>query len=133
MMRQEKIQLIRNALVKKMGELCSRANNTICKMKNADDRYPDPFDEATVESIKFVEFACRDRERELILDIKEMIMRIDSGLFGICDHCGRVIHINRLLAEPMSKLCVVCQKEREMHKKRKSAPLAVRDISYHYV
>lgn len=132
-MRQKKIQLIRNALVKKMGELCLRANNTISKMKNADDRYPDPFDEATIESIKFVEYACRARERDLILDIKEMIMRIDSGLFGICDHCGRVIHINRLLAEPMSKLCVACQKERETNKKQKNAPLAVSDISCHYV
>lgn len=132
-MRQEKIQFIRNALVKKMEALWSSADNTISKMKHDDGKFPDPFDEATVETIKFVELACRDRERELMLDIKETIMRIDRGLFGICDHCGRVIHEKRLFIEPMSKLCVECQEEREINNRHKSRRLSVREISYNHV
>jgi DnaK suppressor protein len=77
-MRQEKIQFIRNALVKKMEELWSSADNTISKMKNTEGKFADPFDQAAIETNKFVELACRDRERELILDIKETIMRIDG-------------------------------------------------------
>ena len=132
-MRQEKIQFIRNALVKKMEELWSSADNTISKMKNTEGKFADPFDQAAIETNKFVELACRDRERELILDIKETIMRIDRGLFGICDHCGRVIHEKRLLIEPMSKLCVECQQKREIYSKQKSRRLAVRSISYNHV
>jgi len=132
-MRQEKIQFIRNALVKKMEELWSSADNTISKMKNTEGKFADPFDQAAIETNKFVELACRDRERELILDIKETIMRIDRGLFGICDHCGRVIHKKRLLIEPMSKLCVECQQKREIYSKQKSRRLAVRSISYNHV
>jgi DnaK suppressor protein len=132
-MRQEKIQFIRNALVKKMEELWSSADNTISKMKNTEGKFADPFDQAAIETNKFVELACRDRERELILDIKETIMRIDRGLFGICDHCGRVIHEKRLLIEPMSKLCVECQEEREIYNKQKSRRLAARSISYNHV
>jgi DnaK suppressor protein len=132
-MRQEKIQFIRNALVKKMEELWSSADNTISKMKNTEGKFADPFDQAAIETNKFVELACRDRERELILDIKETIMRIDRGLFGICDHCGRVIHEKRLFIEPMSKLCVECQQENEIYKKQKNRRLALRSISYHHV
>ncbi|MGP8152725.1 MAG: TraR/DksA family transcriptional regulator [Smithella sp.] len=132
-MKQEKIQFIRNALVKKMEELWSSADNTISKMKNGDGKFADPFDQAAIETNKFVELTCRDRERELILDIKETIMRIDRGLFGICDHCGRVIREKRLLIEPMSKLCVECQEKCEINNKQKSRRLAVRGISYNHV
>jgi DnaK suppressor protein len=132
-MRQAKIQFIRNALVQKMEELWSSANNTISKMKNADGKFADPFDQAAIESNKYVELACRDRERELILNIKETIMRIDRGLFGVCDHCGRVIHEKRLLLEPMSRLCMECQEKREMNHKRSSSRSAIRRISYNHV
>jgi DnaK suppressor protein len=132
-MRQAKIQFIRNALVQKMEELWSSANNTISKMKNADGKFADPFDQAAIESNKYVELACRDRERGLILNIKETIMRIDRGLFGVCDHCGRVIHEKRLLLEPMSRLCMACQEKREMNHKRSSSRSAIRRISYNHV
>ncbi len=132
-MRQKKIQYIRNVLVKKMAALWSSADNTISKMKNAEGNFADPFDLAAVETNKSVELACRERERELMIDIKETIMRIDSGLFGICDHCGRVIHEKRLLAEPMSKLCVECQEECEMIGKRKNRRPFIRSISYNHV
>ncbi|KAF0158693.1 MAG: DnaK suppressor protein [Syntrophaceae bacterium] len=133
MVRQQKIESIRNKLVRKMEELWSNAGHTLSKMKNDDGRFADPFDQAAIESNKYVELACRDRERELMLDIKETILRIDRGLYGICDHCGRVIHEKRLLIEPMSKLCMECQKEKERNHKRKNRQWAMKDISYNHV
>jgi len=88
-MKQEKIQSVRYNLVQKLEDLFSIAENSLSNMKNADGKFADPFDQAAIETNKFVELACRDRDRQLMLDIKETIMRIDRGLFGICDHCGR--------------------------------------------
>lgn len=133
MVRQQKIESIRNTLVRKMEELWSNAGHTLSKMKNDDGRFADPFDQAAIESNKYVELACRDRERELMLDIKETILRIDRGLYGICDHCGRVIHEKRLLIEPMSKLCMECQEEKERNHKRKNRQWAMKGISYNHV
>ncbi|MFA5285122.1 MAG: TraR/DksA family transcriptional regulator [Smithellaceae bacterium] len=132
-MKREKIQLIRNTLVKRMEELWSNANNTISKMKNGEGSYADPFDQAATDTNKFVELACRDRERELMLNIKETIMRIDRGLFGICDHCGRTIDEKRLHIEPMSRLCTECQEEKEIYHKRKNRQWAGSGISYNHV
>jgi DnaK suppressor protein len=132
-MGRERNQSIRDALVKKMEELWSNADNTISKMKNAEGSYADPFDQAAVESNKFVELACRDRERELMLDIKETIIRIDRGLFGICDHCGRTIHEKRLRIEPMSRLCTECQEEKEVNHKRKNRQWGMKGISCNHV
>ena len=133
MVRKEQIQSIRNALVQKMEKLRSNANNTISKMKDAEGNYADPFDQAATDSNKYVELACRDRERELMLDIKEAIMRIDNKLFGICDHCGRTIHEKRLRFEPMSRLCMECKEEEEINHKRRNRQWPMKGIYYNHV
>lgn len=132
-MKQENIQLIRHSLVKKMEELWFNADSTIAKMKNAEGRYADPFDQAATEANKFVELACRDRERKLILDIKETIKRIDKGSFGLCDHCGQTIHEKRLHLEPMSRLCRECQEEKEISLQRRNRQWSMRGMSYNHV
>ena len=130
-MKKDKMAQIRNFLVEKMEALRKSADHTILKLKKSDDKFADPFDQAAVESSKEVELNCRDKEWHLLLDIKETIMRIDHGLFGICDHCGRPISQKRLMAAPMSKLCVMCQEEIEsQHNKQKHRRQYVDRISY---
>jgi DnaK suppressor protein len=130
-MKKDKMVHIRNLLVNKMEDLRASAKDTISKLKISENKFADPFDQAAVEVSKDVELNCRDKEWHLLLDIKETIMRIDSGLFGICDHCGRPISQKRLMAAPMSKLCVVCQEEIESrHNRQKHKRQYVGRISY---
>jgi len=131
-MRQEKIQHIRYALVQEMEKLLSIADNTISKLKNADGQFADPFDQAALETNKFVELACRDRERQLILDIKATILLIDRGLFGICDHCGTVISEKRLVLAPLSRMCMPCQEIMEVGSKQKGMRLSMQRIAYNH-
>ena len=131
-MKQEKIQSVRYNLVQKLEDLFSITENSLSNMKNADGKFADPFDQAAIEMNKFVELACRDRDRQLMLDIKETIMRIDRGLFGICDHCGRAISEKRLLLAPMSKACMPCQKIMETRTKQKRGRLRMQGISYNH-
>ena len=133
-MNKDKTAYIRNFLVQKMEDLRKSADHTILKLKINNDKYADTFDQAAVESGKDIELNCLDKEWHLILDIKETIMRIDHGLFGICDHCGRPISQKRLMAAPMSKLCVMCQEEIEsqQNKQKYRRPYAGR-ISYSHV
>ncbi|PIP03329.1 MAG: hypothetical protein COX55_00995, partial [Zetaproteobacteria bacterium CG23_combo_of_CG06-09_8_20_14_all_54_7] len=125
---------IRNYLVQKMEALRTSANDTIIKLKISDDRFADPFDQAAVEASKDVEINCRNKEWHVLLDIKETILRIDHGLFGICDHCGCQISQKRLNAAPMSKLCLICQEEIESrHNKQKHRLQYAGRISYSHV
>ena len=112
-MNKDKIVCIRNFLVRKMEDLLSSADHTIKKLKITDDKFADPFDQAAIEASKNIELNCRSKEWNLLLDIKETILRIDHGLYGICDHCGRQISQKRLRAAPMSKLCIECQEKME--------------------
>jgi DnaK suppressor protein len=132
-MNNDKIAYIRQFLIQRMEDLRMSADHTILKLKKSDDKFADPFDQAAVEASKAVELNCRDKEWHLLLDIKETILRIDRGLFGICDHCGRPISQKRLMAAPMSKLCVVCQEEIEsqQNKSKRRRQYAGR-ISYNH-
>jgi len=112
-MDRDKTAYFRRFLVKKMQTLLTTADNTIHKLKITDGKFADPLDQAAAEESKSIELNCRSQEWHLLLDIKETILRIDSGLFGICDHCGRPISQKRLRVAPMSKLCVDCQKKTE--------------------
>lgn len=121
---------VRNFLVGKIQELLASADNTIQKLKVTDCKLADPCDRAAVEASKDVELNCRSKEWNLILDIKETILRIDHGLYGICDHCGRTISQKRLRVAPMSKLCIDCQEKIEIKQKtRRKRPNTTR-ISY---
>jgi DnaK suppressor protein len=132
-MNNNKIEYIRNYLVQKMEALCNAADHTKLNLKKSDDKFPDLFDQAAVESSKAVELECRDKEWHLLLDIKETILRIDCGLFGICDHCGQRISQKRLIAAPMSKLCVICQETIEArHIKSKQKRRYAGGISYNH-
>ncbi|KUG22731.1 c4-type zinc finger protein, dksa/trar family [hydrocarbon metagenome] len=113
-MNKNKISCIRNILVKRMTELIESSDNTIKKLKITDEKFADPFDQAAFETSKNVDLNCRIKNWNLLLDIKETILRIDRGLFGICDHCGRRISQKRLKVEPMTKLCIECKKKIEI-------------------
>ena len=132
-MNKDKAVYIRQSLVQKMEELRTSADQTILELKKNDDKFADPFDLAAVETSNAIELNCRGKEWHLLLDIKETILRIDRGLFGICDHCGRPISQKRLMAAPMSKLCVICQEEIEsQHNKSKRRRQYVGRMSYNH-
>jgi len=122
---------VRNMLIGKMRDLLTSADHTIQKLKINENKLADPCDRAAAETIKDVELNCRSKEWYLLLDIKETILRIDHGLYGICDHCGRPISPKRLRVAPMSKLCVDCQKKNETKQKMRRGRSGNDGFSYH--
>jgi DnaK suppressor protein len=78
-----------------------------------DGDFPDPTDRASLESDRNFLLRIKDRERKLIQKVKEALDRIDNGTFGICESCGRPISEKRLMARPVTTLCIECKTERE--------------------
>ena len=82
-------------------------------MTVASERQTDPNDQASMEVERNYELRIRDRERRLILKMKEAIQRIDNGTFGICDDCGEEISEKRLMARPVTTQCIDCKTKEE--------------------
>ena len=75
--------------------------------------FPDPTDQATMETDRNFELKIKDRERKLIKKIDQALERIANGEFGICESCGGEIHPKRLQARPVTTLCIECKNIQE--------------------
>jgi RNA polymerase-binding protein DksA len=53
------------------------------------------------------------RDVESLARIKEALLRIDNGTFGLCEECEEPIPEKRLLALPDCKACISCAEEQE--------------------
>ncbi|MBP7830276.1 MAG: TraR/DksA C4-type zinc finger protein [Kiritimatiellae bacterium] len=52
-------------------------------------------------------------EQDALYEIDEALQRIETGLYGSCDSCGKPIEKARLKALPFAKMCVHCKSESE--------------------
>jgi DnaK suppressor protein len=117
--KQEKMKAYKLMLTQKINELLSEAGKTVNEMTNGKENYPDPNDRASLESDRNFELRIRDRERKLIMKMQEAIKRIDDGVFGICEVCGGPISEKRLIARPVTTLCIECKTKQEKMEKLK--------------
>src|SRR3989338_9667471 len=83
--------------------------------------FPDMGDQATAETDRNFMLRLRDRERKLLKKIEDAIERIDGCTFGICDDCGENIDIRRLVARPVTTLCIECKTQQEEEEKLREA------------
>ena len=116
----EKVEFFRHILAGKINDLLGEAGKTVSEMTNGTkENYPDPNDRASLESDRNFELRIRDRERKLILKMLEAIKRMDDGVFGICEVCNGPISEKRLLARPVTTLCIDCKMKQEKMEKLK--------------
>jgi DnaK suppressor protein len=118
-LKQEKMETYKSLLQQKINELLSEAGKTVSEMTNGKENYPDPNDRASLESDRNFELRIRDRERKLIMKMQEAIKRIEDGVFGICEVCGGPISEKRLMARPVTTLCIDCKTKQEKMEKLK--------------
>src|SRR3982751_2964124 len=73
----------------------------------------DSIDESMEEEIFSTEMRLHDREKFLLGKITKQLARLDSGTIDVCDECGEAISFRRLLARPVTTLCIDCKEQSE--------------------
>ena len=116
-MDKEKIEEFQKILQEQLDELLREAGKTVSEMTDEKSNFPDPTDRASLESDRNFELRIRDRERKLIMKIREALERIEDGEFGICESCEESIGEARLKARPVTTLCIDCKTEQERQEK----------------
>jgi len=56
-------------------------------------------------------------EQELLYEIDEALVRIESGTYGVCEQTGKPIEIERLKVVPYARFSLAAQEERERNRK----------------
>jgi DnaK suppressor protein len=73
----------------------------------------DSIDESTEEEIFSTELRLRDREKWLLGKINSSLERLEAGTINECEDCGEDIGFKRLVARPVTTLCIACKEDRE--------------------
>ncbi|MFH1091020.1 MAG: RNA polymerase-binding protein DksA, partial [Pseudomonadota bacterium] len=105
-MNEKQLNHFKKILTDRLQELIGHADATVLDMTDQKDSFPDPTDRASAESDRNFILRLRDRERKLIVKIKEALERIEEGNFGVCEECGEEISFKRLEARPVTTLCI---------------------------
>jgi len=79
--------------------------------------FPDPTDQASMETDRNFDLRIKDRERKLIKKVDQALNRIKEGEFGECDSCGGDISIKRLQARPVTTQCIECKTAQEQEER----------------
>ncbi|MBN2516760.1 MAG: RNA polymerase-binding protein DksA [Deltaproteobacteria bacterium] len=118
-MKPDQLEYFRNLLAQRIDQLLNEAGKTVSEMTDESTNLPDITDRASLESDRNFELRIRDRERKLIRKLREAIVRIDEGTFGICEICEGKISEKRLMARPVTTLCIECKKKQEVLEKQR--------------
>lgn len=73
----------------------------------------DSIDESMEEELFSTEMRLHDREKFLLGKINKQLARLDNGGIDVCEDCGEAISFRRLLARPVTTLCIDCKEQSE--------------------
>ena len=73
----------------------------------------DSIDESMEEELFSTEMRLHDREKFLLGKINKQLARLDNGGIDVCEDCGEPIAFRRLLARPVTTLCIDCKEQSE--------------------
>jgi DnaK suppressor protein len=114
----EKLPYFRKLLTERLDALLDGAAKTVNNMTPAEENSGDLADQATVQSDQGFLLRMRDREQKLIVKIREALERIEMGTYGMCEECGEEISEQRLMARPVTTLCIDCKTLQEEDERR---------------
>jgi DnaK suppressor protein len=118
-MRERELKHFETLLNEKLDELLKEADRTVDGMTDAKaENFPDPTDRASLESNRNFTLRIRDRERKLIIKVKEALDRIEDGSYGKCEECEEQIGRERLEARPVTTLCIDCKSLQEANERK---------------
>ena len=74
----------------------------------------DSIDESMEEELFSTELRLRDREKWLLGKINSALDRVEQNTVDECEDCGEHIGFKRLLARPVTTLCIDCKEQQEL-------------------
>jgi len=105
---------LHDVLTKKRQHLIQNAQQGLTDSMNREQEVGgDSIDESTQENLLATELRLRDREKWLLGKIDHALDRLERGTIDECEECGEAIGLRRLLARPVTTLCIDCKESRE--------------------
>ena len=118
----EKAQ-IRTVLEEEQKRLAKKSENALNYSMNHERNIGrDSIDESMEEEIFSTEMRLHDREKFLLGKITKQLARLDADEIDVCEDCGEKISFRRLLARPVTTLCIDCKEQSEREEQASEQP-----------
>jgi DnaK suppressor protein len=114
MLSQDEKNQIRRTLEESRDRLVKTGRNALAYSMNHERNIGrDSIDESMEEEIFSTEMRLHDREKFLLRKIIKQLTRLDGGEIDECESCGEAISFRRLMARPVTTLCIDCKEQAE--------------------
>ena len=114
MLTEEQAAQLRAVLMAEKRRLLRNAQEGLSFSMNRDRNIGrDSIDESMEEELFSTEMRLHDREKFLLGKINKQIVRLDADEIDVCEDCGEAISFRRLLARPVTTLCIECKEQSE--------------------
>lgn len=118
MLSRTETQKLREVLLAEKARLLKSAQEGLAFSMNRDRNIGrDSIDESMEEELFSTELRLRDRESGLLGKINGALERLEAGTINECEDCAEPIGYRRLVARPVTTLCIDCKEEREKEEK----------------
>jgi DnaK suppressor protein len=113
----------RGLLEQQLAQLSRRLESGLLRSESHnDDRDPkDEADLATSRSAREWAYRMQGRNQRLQRELSAALQRIRDGEFGVCEVCADEIDIQRLHANPWTRVCIGCKRAQESFERRQVA------------
>ena len=81
----------------------------------------DAIDSSVEEQDRELDLLLQDRDQARLKGIENALQRMESDDFGYCDECGENISKKRLMAVPLTSMCINCQSIEERNRLKQNA------------
>ncbi len=115
----DEVSQLRGILEEQLETLMVQSREALSSLVEVRDTDADPLDLAVTESNRDFTLRMADRERRLVGKIRHVLDRMNNGEYGACESCGAPITFGRLMARPVTTLCIDCKTEAEQLERKK--------------
>jgi DnaK suppressor protein len=114
MLSQKEKNEIRKVLEEEQKRLSRTSQNALAYSMNHERNIGrDSIDESMEEEIFSTEMRLHDREKFLLNKVTKQLLRLEANEIDVCDECGEAISFRRLMARPVTTLCIDCKEQAE--------------------
>jgi DnaK suppressor protein len=114
MLSQKEKNEIRRVLEDEQRRLSRTSQNALAYSMNHERNIGrDSIDESMEEEIFSTEMRLHDREKFLLNKVTKQLARLEANEIDVCEECGESISFRRLMARPVTTLCIDCKEQAE--------------------
>jgi DnaK suppressor protein len=113
-MTKTELKAVRAVLETRRIELEGRNHSRVAL---AIERSPDELDRIQDSQEREFAIGALDRNSTFLREVREALVRVDAGTFGVCIDCEEDINPKRLAAIPWASACIACQEIADSERK----------------